>query len=47
MDCPWKQAIKAARKKYDEDGQLHLNESLLRSLERFQQGKSEEAIARH
>lgn len=40
-----KQAIKAARKKYDEDGQLHLNESLLRSLERFQQGKSEEAIA--
>jgi tetratricopeptide (TPR) repeat protein len=40
-----KKCLKAARKKYEGDVSLHLNESLLRSLERFRQDKSEEAIA--
>ncbi len=40
-----KKSIKAALKKYEDDESLHLNQSLLRALERFSQGKSEEAIA--
>lgn len=40
-----KASVKAARKKFEDDNLLRLNESLLRSLEKFRDGEGEEAIA--